>query len=355
MASIEELVAAGEVGGRTVVIDDDGVVRCRAYAPPPLREGAVRVRSVRTAVSPGTEMTFIGRDATNPYLRRRWNEALRLFEPGSPTMEHPITFGYRAAGEVVESRADEVPVGTRLYGRWRHTEFVTIDAEAAANQRLPEGLGWDDGVDIAQMAPICINAAAFGEGEQVGRPAVVFGAGVIGLITAQVVRASGADPVVVVDRLASRMEIARSVGSETLEAAGGVDVAASLKGRFGADGIPVAWECSGSYAALSEAIRTVRRRGTVVAVGFYQGRADALALGDEFHHNGVRLVAGQIGNIHPDWDRPRLEARAIELVMERQVALGALPRLTLSVEDAASAFEALRRPDEVLQVALTYS
>jgi hypothetical protein len=32
----------------------------------------------------------------------------------------------------------------------------------------------------------------------------------------------------------------------------------------------------------------VRRRGTVVAVGFYQGDATGLRLGEEFHHNGSR-------------------------------------------------------------------
>ena len=83
---------------------------------------------------------------------------------------------------------------------------------------MPDELAWDDGVDIGQMGPICVNAAEFGAGEQVGRTAVVFGAGPIGLITAQAVRISGASPVVVVDRLASRLEIAAGLGLDVLEA-----------------------------------------------------------------------------------------------------------------------------------------
>jgi threonine dehydrogenase-like Zn-dependent dehydrogenase len=180
----------------------------------------------------------------------------------------------------------------------------------------------------------------------------VFGCGPIGLLTGQVARATGATTVFAVDRLATRLEIARSVGLDPVLADG--DVAARLKRTCGADGIPVAFECSGSAAALHEATRTVRRRGTVVAVGFYQGDAVGLRLGEEFHHNGVEIRSGQIGNRHPSFDARSLHARAIELARSRSVILGGLPRLELPVERAAEGFSALRRPAEVLQVVFLY-
>lgn len=353
MPTVEELAARGDIGGRTVQIVSTGAVECARYEPAPLGDGAVRIRTVRSAISPGTEMTFYGKDASNVYLHKRWNEELRLFEQAAPSMQYPITFGYRAAGEVVESRASEVPVGTRVYGNWRHTELTAMPGEKALSQVLPEGLSWDDGVDVGQMCPICVNAVAFGEREHGGGPAVVFGAGPIGLITAQVAAAEGAR-VVVIDRIPSRLAIARDLGLEALEAAEGVDVAVELKGRFGSEGIGVAWECTGSTFALHEAIRVVRRQGLVVAVGFYQGEGRGLLLGDEFHHNGIRVVCGQIGNIHRSTSWSGLRARTIELALSGQVKLGALPRLTLPVERAAEAFEALRRPAEVLQTALEY-
>ena len=43
------------------------------------------------------------------------------------------------------------------------------------------------------MGPICVNAVAFAGGLHAGGPAVVFGAGPVGLITSQIVRATGAD------------------------------------------------------------------------------------------------------------------------------------------------------------------
>jgi NADPH:quinone reductase-like Zn-dependent oxidoreductase len=344
----------GEIGGRTVQLTETGDVECVMYDTAPLADGHVRIRTARSAISSGTEMTFYGRSATNVYLHKRWNEELRLFEAGTASMAYPLVIGYRAAGEVIESREPGVGVGTRVYGNWRHTELTSLPGDVALAQRLPEGLSWDDGVDIAQMGPICANAAAHGEGDHAGRPAVVFGAGVVGLLTAQIVRATGADPVHVVDRLAARLEIAASLGLETVDATNTDDVAASLKRRHGAEGIPVAWECTGSTRALHEAIRVVRRRGTVVAVGFYQGEASGLVLGDEFHHNGVRIMCGQIGNVHPGQTWGTLRSGIIGMALSGQVVLGGLPRLSLPVEEAARGFASLQQPGEVLQVALTY-
>jgi len=351
---IDDLVARGEIGGRTVRILESGEVDCHEYPIAPLAPGHVRVRTMNSAISPGTEMTYIGAGATNPFLTKRWEPDLRLFVAGSPSVEYPIVFGYRAAGKVVESAAPAVPVGTRIYGKWRHTELVALAVEVAVEQRVPDGLTFDDAVDLGQMAPIAMNAIAYGGDELRGTPAVVFGAGPVGLIVAQIAAASGASAVHVVDRIASRLEVARSRGLETLLSADGVDVARELKLRLGAEGVAVVFECTGSTRALQEAIRTVRRRGRVVAVGFYQGEAAGLFLGDEFHHNGVEIRSAQIGNIHPAWSTALLRARVIEFALAGRLALGSLPRVTFPVEKAAEAFAAIKKPDTVLQAALAY-
>ena len=134
----------------------------------------------------------------------------------------------------------------------------------------------------------------------------------------------------------------------------GSDVAHDLKAGLGAEDIAVVFECTGSTRALQEAIRTVRRRGRVVAVAFYQGEATGLFLGDEFHHNGVEIRSAQIGNIHPAWSMALLRARVIEFVMAGRVALGGLPRVTFPVEKVAEAFAAVTKPERVLQAALAY-
>jgi threonine dehydrogenase-like Zn-dependent dehydrogenase len=182
---------------------------------------------------------------------------------------------------------------------------------------------------------------------------VVFGAGPVGLIVAQILKAKGASRVYVVDRLESRLAIARGLGLDTL-IADDDGAAQELKGLHGSEAFPVVWECTGSTAALHDAIRVVRRQGAVIAVGFYQGDARNLYLGEEFHHNGVRIVSGQIGNIHPTMDMASLRKETLELVRRGDLVLGRLPRLAIAVEDVAQGFRSLSRPSAVLQVALTY-
>jgi threonine dehydrogenase-like Zn-dependent dehydrogenase len=298
-------------------------------------------------------MTYIGRDASNPYLHKTWDPELRIFTTGTPTQDYPVVFGYRASGTIDASSDADLPPGTRVFGKWRHTEFTTLPVADARAQILPKELSYEDGADLAQMLPIAVNAVAYAEERHAGGPTVVFGCGPVGLILAQVARATGATTVYAVDRLPQRLDIAKSLGLVPIDAAG-EDVAHRLKRLHGADGIAVAFECTGSARALNEAIRVVRRRGTVVAVGFYQGEAAGLFLGDEFHHNGVEVRSGQIGNLHPGWDIGKLRAFGIDLAVRRALVLGGLPRTMFPIAQAAKAFEALKRPADVLQAALSY-
>jgi len=349
----DRLAERGEIGGRTVRITESGIVECHVYPLGPLAPGTVRVRTEVSVISPGTEMTYVGRDASNPYLHKTWDPDLRIFTPGTPTQDHPIVFGYRAAGTIDASSDADLPPGTRVFGKWRHTEFTTLSLADARAQLLPRELSFEDGADLAQMLPIAVNAVAYAEERHAGAPTVVFGCGPVGLILGQVAHATGATTVYAVDRLPQRLAIAKSLGLVPLDAAG-EDIALRLKREHGADGIGVAFECSGSTRALNEAIRVVRRRGTVVAVGFYQGEAAGLFLGDEFHHNGVEVRSGQIGNLHPRWEIGALRAFGIDLARRGAVVLGGLPRATFPIENAAEAFEALKRPGDMLQAALSY-
>jgi len=49
-----------------------------------------------------------------------------------------------------------------------------------------------------------------------------------------------------------------------------------------------------------------------------------------------------------------LRQRTLELALDGRIQLGSLPRLTMPVERVADAFEALTRPVQVFQTALSY-
>jgi threonine dehydrogenase-like Zn-dependent dehydrogenase len=157
---------------------------------------------------------------------------------------------------------------------------------------------------------------------------VVTGAGVVGLLTALFARAHGAASVVVLDPTPRRREVAAALGLDTLDPQDG-DPAVTLKTawRHAADdrGADVVFQCRGQAAALHLALRLLRPQGVVIDLAFYQGGADAVRLGEEFHHNGLALRCAQIGRVPrglaPTWDRERLSAATVDLLREHGPAI----------------------------------
>ncbi|MFD0785149.1 zinc-binding alcohol dehydrogenase, partial [Micromonospora azadirachtae] len=83
-------------------------------------------------------------------------------------------------------------------------------------------------------------------------------------------------------------------------------------------GADVVFQCRGQAWALRLALRLLRPQGTVIDLAFYQAAADAVRLGEEFHHNGLSVRCAQIGRVPrglvPVWDRERLSAETIDLL-----------------------------------------
>jgi threonine dehydrogenase-like Zn-dependent dehydrogenase len=323
-------------------------------------EGEILVLTLLSGISAGTELSMVR--GTNPYLHKRWDERLRLFvaADGAPQRAFPLDFGYEAVGVCAWSRHPHVREGDVVYGNWGHREWVTLKGQRYRSQLLPRALTIRDGIYPGQMGPIALNGVLHAAGRHQDATAVVFGAGVVGLLVAQIARADGAARVIVVDRLPYRLQAATELGFETLDVAAHDDAARALKEWVG--GVPVAFECSGAYPALAEAIRCVANRGMVVALGFYQGDGAALRLGEEFHHNRVRLICAQIGAL-PEHLRRRdaefasasLSDEVLRLAVSGQIRLGDLVSHIVPVEQIGEAVDlAMGRPNEALQVALCY-
>ena len=118
-------------------------------------------------------------------------------------------------------------------------------------------------------------------------------------------------------------------------------------------------ELSGNDRALHEAVRSVVVDGLVVASGFYQGGAEHLRLGEEFHHNRVRIVASQIAGtpvaLGPRWDQPRLVRTFMGLVRSGRVDVRSLVTDVVDAADVAAVFARLDRgAPEIVQAVLRF-
>lgn len=109
------------------------------------------------------------------------------------------------------------------------------------------------------------------EGEEAkGGTAVVVGAGLIGLLVVQALKARGWEKVIAVDLDDGRLELARKLGADEVFNAKQEGLAMHIRKICDGDGADASFEVVGAGAPLDLAIRSVRKGGQVVLIGNLQ-------------------------------------------------------------------------------------
>lgn len=326
---------------------------------PPCGRGQVRVRTLYSGISAGTELTAYR--GTNPYLNSVWNPDLTLFDPGSGEgPAYPLeAWGYSEVGRIVEA-GDEVVgvhVGDVVWGIWGHRSEAVLEAAAVAGHVLPGHVDPLAG-SFVRVGSIALNAVLAAQLAP-GMAVAVIGQGVIGLLATRFAALNGAT-VYAVDTVPERRELAVARYGAVRGFAPCHEVAREIRGLTGGLGADVAIEVSGNVKALHEATRIVGREGLVVATGFYQGDASGLMLGEEFHHNRVTIRSSQIGavpaHLAARWDRDRLQRVVAEHLAAGDPDAARLVTHRFRLDDAADAYRLLDRPTpDVLQVVFDFT
>jgi 2-desacetyl-2-hydroxyethyl bacteriochlorophyllide A dehydrogenase len=313
----------------------------KAPSPEP---GEVRIQTVVSAISHGTEMlVYRGEVPTDLPL-------------DLPTLAgdyaFPIKYGYASVGRVVDAGVEHLSPGDLVFVHHPHQDAFVIPADLPV--RLPEGIDPTIGLFFANLET-ALNVV-LDTPLQLGETALVFGQGVVGLLVTQLLKLAGAGKVLAVEPLKKRRELALEVGAdETFEP--DEDLRGPILAATAGRGADVAVEASSSGAALQAAVGAVATEGTVVVASWYGTRPVTLALGGHFHRGRVRLRSSQVGRIDPELG-PRWD-----LARRTEAVLGLLPRLRLKelvshqilFEDAPEAYRLVdESPDEVVQVVLIY-
>jgi 2-desacetyl-2-hydroxyethyl bacteriochlorophyllide A dehydrogenase len=331
-------------------------VSIREYETSEPGPGDVRVRTLYSGISAGTELaTYRG---TNPYLEKHWDAEAGLFLPGQSTFSYPVdVWGYSEVGEIdaLGDGATEFHLGEVVWGMWCHRSSEVLPAELLIGHGLPANVDPLVGT-FARVGAVALNAV-LASGARIGETAVVFGQGVIGLLATQLLVAQGVE-VFAVDIVPNRLELAKEFGAMPLSAAEG-DLAVVIRDLTQGRCADRVIELTGAYPALHQAIRVAGVDGTVVAAGFYQGPATAVALGEEFHHNRVTLVSSQIGSLplalRDRWSQERLHQTVIKLCAAGRLDPMPLVTHVIPARRAAEAYELVDKPPpDLLQVILDF-
>ncbi|MXY93968.1 MAG: zinc-binding dehydrogenase [Caldilineaceae bacterium SB0670_bin_27] len=343
-----KIKAVETVGPRQVTVVEDELAEPGA--------GQVAMRSLYSGISHGTEMNVYRGDA--PMWQRKQDRRRRLFvESDEPEWEYPLRYGYACVGVITAVGRDvtEFAEGDVVFSFAPHQSAHVLPARSVS--KLPEGIDPRAGV-LTAVLNTTFNGILDAD-LHLGECVVVFGQGVLGQLTVQWAKLSGASPVIAVDLIEKRLEISKRVSGADLVFNAGEekDIAMAVRELTDDRGADVVFEFSASDRALNEAIRTACYNGKVIVMSWYAGALANVYPGAEFHHNRIQLISSQISGISPELSHRWSAARRMQAVLSLMPKLNLEGLITdvVDLEGAAAAYEMIdKHPEDVLQVVLDY-
>jgi len=248
--------------------------------PAPLvKRGGVLIRTTHSLVSLGTEKMLVEFGKANLIDKARQQpdkvkmvlDKIRT-EGLFPTLEavfnkldQPLPLGYCNAGVVVEvgEGVRGLAVGDRVVSNGPHAEFVSVPQHLVA--KIPDNVAQEEAV-FTVIASIGLQGIRLAN-PTLGETVVVYGLGLIGLLTVQLLRANGCR-VIGIDIDDNKLRIAEQFGAIAVNGkqADVVRFVEDHTNGIGADAVLITASAKNNDI-ISGAARMSRKRGRIILIG----------------------------------------------------------------------------------------
>jgi 2-desacetyl-2-hydroxyethyl bacteriochlorophyllide A dehydrogenase len=307
----------------------------------------VLVETVCSAISAGTEMLFYRGEFPNLPVDLN-------IEALSGNFAYPLCYGYASVGRVKA-------IGKQVNQEWEDRLVFSFRPHNSHFLAKPESLlpvpqnvepetaaflpNMETAVNLVQdAAPI------------LGERVMVFGQGIVGLLTASLLREFPLEALVTADRYTLRREASLALGAQASFDPKDSHFLASARSEL-KQGADLSVELSGSPAALNDAIALTLFSGRVVIGSWYGNKSNQLNLGGDFHRSRIKLISSQVSTIAPElsgrWDKARRFEAAWSALRRIQPEKWITHRFPL--EQADKAYRLIdESPVDTIQVIITY-
>jgi len=329
-----------------------GVLEVRSEVVPDPGPNQVLVRTRYSAISHGTEMLL---------YRGQFPDGIPLDEsiPSlSGGVNYPLKYGYALVGEIIQvgSEVDQRWIGKNVFAFHPHTSCFVSGIQDL--QIIPDGLNLEDALFFANMETAVGFAMDGGPG--IGERVVVFGQGIVGLLTTSLLAAYPLEHLVTLDHFDLRRQASLDMGANRSLDPGKANYFSdtNIKDEGGlVHNADLVYELTGNPAVLNHAIEAAAYEGRILVGSWYGKKEARLDLGGWFHRGRLRLISSQVSRINSTfsarWDKERRYQLTWEML--RQVKPSRLITHTMPIKDAKNAFDLLdKKPGDAIQIIFEY-
>ncbi|HWZ43298.1 MAG TPA: hypothetical protein VNW97_07460 [Candidatus Saccharimonadales bacterium] len=233
-----------------------GQVEVRSSPIPSPGPGEVLIRTRRTLISAGTELSILH---NQPSPGSAWAEFSQF----------PRMVGYSNAGEVVDTGAnvDRSWVGQRVASRSHHARWVTCDVSDL--RPIPAEVS-DEEATFATLAGVTMNGLRRA-GLVWGESIAIFGLGILGQLAVRIALAVGAGPIFAIE--VSGLRLGKlPLHPMIIGLPGDLKAAlASVRQQTGGTGVDVAIEATAVASLIPEEAGVVRDQGRLLLLSSPRG------------------------------------------------------------------------------------
>ncbi len=337
----------------SVIFEKPRKIGLREETIPPLRNGEVLVKTHRSGISPGTEMLV---------YRGQFPQNLPV-DKNIPALNHdfkfPLKYGYSTVGRVVETgpQVSDGWLDRMVFCFHPHESHLTVREDQLIP--VPADIDPEEALFLPNMES-AVNFLMDGR-PIVGEVVVVFGQGIVGLLTTALLSRLPLDCLITLDRWSLRRKTSLDAGAHIALDPSVTDLEHELtttsESRSGDKNPDLIYELSGNPEALSQAVEIAGFASRIVVGSWYGTRKASLDLGAGFHRNRIRLISSQVSTLAPEFSGRWSKSRRLNVAWEmiRRIKPADFITHRYDIRQAGEAFQLLdERPEEAIQVVLTY-
>jgi len=362
-----------------------GIVFSEEVPAPVVSDGSVLIKVVKSCISAGTELSSVVASG-QPLIKRALEQPEKVVKVLNMLRSDGITktlrnvkgeiekgkaIGYSLSGIVVGTGKDihNFKIGDRVAaaggGHANHAEFVDVPTNLVV--KLPDDLGFQNAASVA-IGAIAMHGVRRSH-LNFGEYGVVFGSGIIGLLTLQILKYAGIRTAVI-DIDDSRLRLAGELGAEMTINPNSDDAIANIKSWSNGEGADAVLftAATTSHIPLSQSFQMCKKKGKVILVGvsgmeiqrsdIYPKELDLLvstSYGPGRYDKNFEEKNYEYPYAYIRWTEKRNMEEYLRLIKNGHVNVDPLITNTFPIEKVNEAFKSLKDPDnKPLMVNLDY-